>query len=65
MKATVEHLEFLGHEALAHLRLERDVRLVARVEGMPAFAKGAAVGVRLDPARVYLFGADGRSLARP
>jgi ABC-type sugar transport system ATPase subunit len=62
--AAVEHLENLGHETLAHLRVEGDVHLVARVEGMPAFAKGETVAARLDPARVYLFGEDGGTLAR-
>ncbi len=61
--ATVEHVECLGHETLAHLRVADGVGLIARVEGMPGLAKDAAVGVRLDPARVYLFGADGGSLA--
>jgi len=62
--ATVEHVENLGHETLAHLSVGGDIRLVARVEGMPGFAKGGTVAVRFDPARVYLFGEDGRSLAR-
>ena len=61
--ATVEHVECLGHETLAHLRLGADVRLVARVDGMRAFAKGETVAVRLDPQRVHLFGDDGRSFA--
>ena len=65
--ATVEHVENLGHELLVHVRVDGDagagVRLVARVTGMPLFRVGEPVGVGLDPARVYLFAADGTSLA--
>jgi ABC-type sugar transport system ATPase subunit len=65
--AVIEHLEALGHETLVHLRVESGagespVRLIARVDGMPAFASGEAVGVELDPARVHLFAEDGRAL---
>jgi ABC-type sugar transport system ATPase subunit len=64
--ATVEHVECLGHETLAHVRVEDDaVALVARVEGMPRFSRGDAVGLRIDPARVHLFGEDGRALDGP
>jgi len=65
LAATVEHVECLGHETLVHLRVADDVRLVARVGGMPGLAKDVPVGVRLDPERVYLFGPDGGSLAEP
>jgi len=63
--ATIEHVEFLGHETLAHLRLDGArpaVRLVARVPGMPALAKGAAVRVGVDPEQVHVFDAAGRAL---
>jgi ABC-type sugar transport system ATPase subunit len=62
--ATVEHVENLGHETLVHVAVE-GVRLVARAAGMAAFAKGEVVGVRLDPARVHVFAADGRGHAPP
>jgi ABC-type sugar transport system ATPase subunit len=62
VRATVEHLENLGHETLAHVQVEGAGRLIARVPGMASCAKGDAVGLRLDPARLYLFGADGRVL---
>jgi glycerol transport system ATP-binding protein len=67
VRATVEHLESLGHETLAHVRVAGgagtdDVRLVARLEGMHGFARGETVRLHVDPARVYLFGEDGAAL---
>jgi ABC-type sugar transport system ATPase subunit len=67
LRATVEHVESLGHETLTHVRVagaapEDGVALVARSEGMPRFTRGDPVDLRIDPARVYLFGADGRTL---
>jgi ABC-type sugar transport system ATPase subunit len=60
--ATVEHVECLGHETLVHARVDASeaglVRIVARVEGMPAIAAGEAVRLRVDPARVHLFDAE-------
>jgi len=69
--ATVEHLESLGHETLAHLRLESPggvddaVRLVARLAGMPSVAKGEDVRLEVDATQVYLFDEEGRSLSDP
>ncbi len=63
VRAIVEHVENLGHETLAYVGVEGGVRLVARVRGMPELAKGASVGVEVDPGEVHLFGEDGRSLA--
>jgi ABC-type sugar transport system ATPase subunit len=65
VRGTLEHLECLGHETLAHVRVDGAdgaVRLVARVAGMPALPVGAPVALVVDPARVHLFGADGRAL---
>jgi multiple sugar transport system ATP-binding protein len=66
LRAFVEHVECLGHESLAHVQVggvgEEGVRLVARVQGMPGLAKGAPVGVQIDPEDVHLFGEDGRAL---
>jgi multiple sugar transport system ATP-binding protein len=61
LPAVVEHVENLGHETLVHARMA-DARLVARVDGMTALAPGEAIGVALDPARVYLFDGDGRAI---
>jgi ABC-type sugar transport system ATPase subunit len=64
--AIIEHVESLGHETLAHVRVDGDgeqQRLVARVAGMPPLEGGQAVGVEIDAAHVHLFGEDGRTLA--
>jgi multiple sugar transport system ATP-binding protein len=60
--ARIEHVESLGHETLAHLRLEGDDGgpLIARLPGMPPFAVGQRVGVVVDPAQVRLFDRDGK-----
>ena len=60
--ARIAHLESLGYETLAHLRLEGDerARLVARLVGMPALVPGQSVGLVVDPAQVRLFDRDGR-----
>jgi len=66
--ARVEHLESLGHETLAHVSVEDPAQpsgrleLVARLPGMPELDAGRAVRLRIDPARVHLFDAAGRSL---
>ena len=69
VRGVVEHLEYLGHETQAHVRVatggDGGVRLVARVQGMPGLAKGEPVGVQIDPDRVHLFGEDGRALGDP
>src|SRR3989442_1474342 len=64
VRATVEHVEYLGHETLAHVSVEGDgaVRLVARVEGMLGFTRGEAVSLLIDPQAVHLFDGNGRSL---
>jgi len=60
--ATVEHVEYLGHETLVHVRLTDEVRLVARVPGMRRWAPEVKIGIRVDPARLHRFDADGRAL---
>ncbi len=68
LRARVEHLEFLGHEVLAHLALdagaEEAARLVARLARPGALARGDAVALDFDPDGVHLFGADGAAFAR-
>ena len=55
VRATVEHVEYLGHETLAHVSIDGGVRMVARVDGMPRFQRGETVNVAIDPAAVHLF----------
>jgi ABC-type sugar transport system ATPase subunit len=54
LRATVEHVEYLGHETLVHAAVG-EVRLVARVPGMRELASGASIGLRLDPEHIYVF----------
>jgi multiple sugar transport system ATP-binding protein len=68
IRAVVEHAEYLGYETLAYVRVGEAPdgvvpRLVARLQGMHQLTKGAAVGLRVDAAHVYLFGEDGTCLA--
>jgi ABC-type sugar transport system ATPase subunit len=58
---TVEHVEWLGHETLAHLSAG-DAPVVARLPGMHTLDGGAPLTVAVDPAKIYLFDADGRAL---
>ena len=54
IRATVAHVELLGHETLVHADVG-DVRLVMRTDGMAALAPGDRIGFRIDPARVHFF----------
>jgi glycerol transport system ATP-binding protein len=61
LRAVVEHVEWLGHETLAYVRLgERDpVRLVARLAGMHPLEKGRPIPLAPAPGALHLFDADG------
>jgi ABC-type sugar transport system ATPase subunit len=66
--ATVVQVEALGHETLVHVHLagavgEAPVRWVVREHGMARRSTGEPVGLRVDPAAVHRFAADGRALA--
>ncbi len=61
VRATVEHIEELGHESLAHLRMPGiETPVIARLLGMPDIAAGREVPLAIDPAQVHLFDAEGR-----
>jgi len=63
---TVEHVEWLGHETLAHLHAANgDTRIVARLPGMHTLAVGAPVMVAVDASQIHLFDGDGRALPPP
>ena len=73
----VEHLEWLGHETLAYVRIDATppaggvlpgadgIRLVARLHGMHPLAKGDGLRLQVDPESVYLFDTDGQALSAP
>jgi ABC-type sugar transport system ATPase subunit len=56
MRATVAHVELLGHETLIHCDVG-DVRLVVRAAGMVPLSPGDRVHLRIDPARLHFFDA--------
>ena len=63
LRFTVDHVEWLGHETLAHLHAGDDAtRIVARLPGMHTLAAGQPFALTVDPERVYLFDRDGRAL---
>jgi ABC-type sugar transport system ATPase subunit len=67
LEAKVEHVEYLGHETLAHLRLCGEVdapRLVARLPAMRSFAVGQALALGVEPAALHLFDLEGRALGK-
>jgi ABC-type sugar transport system ATPase subunit len=65
IRFTVEHVEWLGHETLAHLRSGADTTgVVVRLPGMHALAAGQTVALTADPERVHLFDSQGRTLSR-
>jgi ABC-type sugar transport system ATPase subunit len=63
-RARVVHVEYLGHEALAHLALGdgEKLALVARLASGAGLAPGAAVAVRVAPDATRWFRADGVAL---
>jgi multiple sugar transport system ATP-binding protein len=67
LRAIVEHVEYLGHETLAYVRVgEADVpeavRLVARLPGMHALDNGTVVTLQVDSDRIHLFDQSGVAL---
>ncbi len=63
LRLTVAHVEWLGHETLAHLRAgDDDATVVARLPGMHALTAGEPITLAADPAHIYLFTADGHAL---
>ena len=67
LRAVVEHVEWLGHETLAHVHLGAGAadgapRLVARLPGLRELERGQEIDLHVDPAALHLFGSDGRAL---
>jgi multiple sugar transport system ATP-binding protein/alpha-glucoside transport system ATP-binding protein len=66
--AVVEHVEYLGHETLAYVRVgqaadDRALRMVARLPDVHELAKGEAIHLQTEADRIHLFGEDGQALA--
>ena len=62
VEASVEHVERLGHETLAALRISGEdggARWIVRLPAMQDLATGQAVRVGIDARRVHLFAEDG------
>ena len=69
VEATVEQVEPLGHETLVHALVGgpqegAQVRLIARVPGMPDVAKGGAVRLEADMSGFHLFDSNGNTILR-
>jgi multiple sugar transport system ATP-binding protein len=65
LHAVVDHVEALGHEILATVRVGSGadgIRLVMRLPAAPEIRSGQAIEVEADGAGIYLFGEDGRTL---
>jgi len=65
--AIVENVEYLGHETLAHTRVDdptRDgaIRLIARLQGMHELRRGDGVRLQVDAERIHLFKPDGSAV---
>ncbi len=65
IRATVEHVEYLGHETLVHTRVaapanQDAIRLVARLQGMHELNRQQPIRLQIDPARIHLFDEHGR-----
>jgi ABC-type sugar transport system ATPase subunit len=67
LQAAVEHVEFLGHETLAYVRLgagSAGVRLAVRLDGMQPLSTGERVRLRFRNRALYLFDEQGHTLPR-
>ncbi|MDT8855484.1 sn-glycerol-3-phosphate ABC transporter ATP-binding protein UgpC [Paracoccaceae bacterium Fryx2] len=62
LAAVVNLRETLGGDAYLYVTTRGGQKLVVRAEGDTPLTNGAAIGLGLPPARVHLFGADGRRL---
>ncbi|MCA3555460.1 sn-glycerol-3-phosphate ABC transporter ATP-binding protein UgpC [Aestuariivirga sp.] len=62
LPATVDLVERLGETGFVHLRLASGAVAIAEIRGETGLKTGDRTHVALDPARLHLFGADGRRL---
>jgi glycerol transport system ATP-binding protein len=64
LAATVQLAEISGSETFVHLG-HRGLTFVARLQGVHKFELGTQVQVNFDPARLFVFGANGALVAAP
>jgi multiple sugar transport system ATP-binding protein len=68
LPVTVEHVEYLGHETLAHVRVDGEgstaIRVVARLPRQHDIAPGARLILRVDERDLHVFDAEGQAIAR-
>ena len=62
LAVTIEQVELLGHETLVAVKTASGVRMLVRLAALRDLAAGSVLRLALDPARIYLFGADGCSI---
>ncbi|MDX2170193.1 MAG: sn-glycerol-3-phosphate ABC transporter ATP-binding protein UgpC [Deltaproteobacteria bacterium] len=62
LSAVVTHVEFLGHETLAHVALDPQHQLVVRLPGMQPLKTGDRIRLHVDPAQLHLFDETGAAL---
>jgi multiple sugar transport system ATP-binding protein len=61
LSGVVAHVEFLGHETLAHVTLEQ-LQLVVRLPGMQALKTGDRIRLRIGPAQLHFFDESGAAV---
>jgi len=64
VRGTVEHVEYLGHETVAYVRVKDaagapGVRLTARIEGTQRLAQGHPLALQVDPGQIHVFDESG------
>jgi ABC-type sugar transport system ATPase subunit len=68
LRAAVDHVEWLGHETLAHVSVGGGadaVRIVVRLRGMEPLARGDRVALEVASPDVHLFDGEGRAVRAP
>jgi len=68
IRVTVEHVEYLGHETLAHVCVGDGAaadadRLIIRIAGMHEFTKGQVTGLQVEAGSIQLFDEAGHAMA--
>jgi ABC-type sugar transport system ATPase subunit len=56
IRARILHVEYLGHETLAHVQVGDNLQWIARLDGMLDLSKEQIIHLYVDPQRIHLFG---------